>query len=318
MRAFPLDVALANLNLLTFARVVRVVYRDGHFYGFARSICDRSQQFYFDSRAARPCLYVGPAVLHACTAPTKKMLIAGITCSPARGTGLPVFRWWFGDAGPVVHLWRLVRTTPGRRQGCGPQCYRALRRNDDLYLLVRVLVYGDVYLLTDMRQLRPDEQEVHVLREKDGHRMRRGYCLSRDPVEFAAILSEFAGSANVLRAFYTLTERRAIPTDDAIFREYSIANLERRLGHVPRPDDTLGADRDRDHADDAAGPCVDGRALREDPRPPGVPPPAADRRRAAPGQAHAQLLSGRAPQPSRAAASPVHARTVAPSARVAV
>ena len=235
-RTFDPAQALANVGDLVFARVTRVVRPDDagdYYYGFAQ---DGDRPIWFQQTSRRPEIYVGPATMRAGSdaPPRRRTVVAGhVRDVPGRGA---MFDWWFADAGPLLELRNRLRHTVGGKRGRGRRL-RELLGSDDLYVLARVLVYGDVHVLADQLVRPPEDREVHPLRTKDGHVLRRGYDLERHPLEFAAILAHFAGCADLLATFNNLIRGRH-EVDEETARVYSETALARKLRASAAPPTT--------------------------------------------------------------------------------
>ena len=205
-RSYDPHQALANIDSLTFACVQRTIPSTDsqYYYGFAQS---NNTSIWFNRTSRTDSLHVGPVSLRQtdCT-PRRRTWIAGETEVVAlKG---PSFKWWFSDAGPLMELRRRLRHNAGRKRG-GRRMHDMLG-GDDMYVLARVLVYGDIHLLVEQLINPTEKMEIHPQRKKCGHVLQRGYKLQRHPVIFAALASHFAGCPAILQTFNKLLELHAV------------------------------------------------------------------------------------------------------------
>ena len=202
-------------DALVFARVTRVVAKPehrlpngsySHYFGFARiERGRRGEVVWFKKDAAIACLYLGPVRLpnDPGAPPAAGDALIGRPVQGAKGAFLA---WWAPRAAPLATLRELLRYGT-RQKRDSARLYRSLRLDDEgadeLYLLARLLLFGDVRVLVD--QLRADEgaREPHPSGEKDagGYARRRGYRLRDTPTEFAFLAAHLCAAPVVFEQY---------------------------------------------------------------------------------------------------------------------
>ena len=163
-----------------------------HYYGFARSIDgDRSIVWFkmANHLGKSNGLFMGP-VTHKPSAdspPHKNEIVFGKVVKSAKGK---MFEWWVSEATPFHALYEILRH--GTRQArSSRRLYEQLRLNhslnatpDDLYLMVRLLVFADTQVI--VRQLCSEEaRERHPVEGQT-----RGFKIDFHPIEFAYFVAK--------------------------------------------------------------------------------------------------------------------------------
>jgi hypothetical protein len=172
-------IASKRMDMLTFARVTRVVQRDTHYFGFASIVgTDHTAgaPVWFCSSSAERELHVGPVYHRTTRDPSRGDILAGVLTSGRKG---PTLTRWVGQCNHVHRLAMLMRRgtrlTPWSnklRWDLHPPQGSAPGNEDAGYVVACIVVFGDVSPLIEGRS---------SLRIKDS------------PHDFVAILDEFVG-----------------------------------------------------------------------------------------------------------------------------
>jgi hypothetical protein len=240
---------------IVFARVTRIVTKPewkvdegkdtegySHWFGFANQVHANSttqsksgQVIWFKKNDHMPTMFFGPVVYKtSCRTtvemPAKHDIVMGSVHKTEKGW---VFTHWTHGAEPFLCLKKLLLHHTRLRPTSG-KLYDMLTLEhgttpDDMYILARVLLFGDVHLLSDMLT-QPDRQEYHPLKKKVGHTLTRGYSVHAHAVEFAFLLSLLARNTEILEAFHRLLQDH-VPTQTTqeMLAQFSMDKLKLAL-----------------------------------------------------------------------------------------
>jgi len=213
-------VAQVNCELarLSFARITNIVRPgDSHYYGFATELDPLStppcaKTVWFCNKTPSPH-FIGPLVLEAPTnVPTKGEIIGGEMVADDRGRYS--FKWWWVlGANSVLNFKRLmIRPNHSHKRSIKLWELLKMPRNgvDDLYVMFRVILYNDLHVVSDQLTASTKFKEVHPSRAKRRYTLRRGYELSRHPVEFMALVAMLCRAPAILRMFHCLVKDNSL------------------------------------------------------------------------------------------------------------
>ena len=210
---------------IIFARVTKVVAKKehllpgtqnaySHFFGYAQAIdmTTTPVSIWFKKDGCQSNskgIFLGPYHHVPEMRPPKAgpagSIIVGKVVQTAKG---PMFSWWISEAAPLLRLRGLLaHSTKMRRTSA--RLHSQLGSNDILYLMARLLIFGDVGVVVDQLRI-PRLRERHPTssHEKGQFQQKRGYEIG-DPIEFAFLVAKLCDSRDVFNHFCIAA--RAVP-----------------------------------------------------------------------------------------------------------